>query len=395
MIRISPKFTAFFSLLLLVGGSILPAMAEITNASATTQFPIPDWTIAPIESDAAIVARKHLEAIAFPEKNQNPGKPPVITDSLIVVKDGVIRYERYANGYGPDQRHITWSVSKSITNLLLGLAIQDGKVKLEDSICKYLDVQKKEQCGIQIQHIAQHSSGLNWVESYEESEKPTESAVLAMLYGSGMRDVARFVLDRHDLEAKPGTRWRYSSGDSNLLAAALQSAYGVDYFAKVPKQRIFAKLGIKSALWEQDANGVPIGSSYLYMSPRDMARYGLLFLANGKWGEEKIIDPEWIQYSTTLGPAIANSPGWKSRDGRIPETYGAHWWLNKAHPQSPEQKPWPDLPDDGYAAMGHWGQYIFILPSHNIVVVRTGNDRGPRMDLNALLKNAVEMLENE
>ncbi len=216
-----------------------------------------------------------------------------------------------------------------------------------------------------------------------------------MLYGSGMLDVAKFVLDRHNVEAKPGTRWRYSSGDSNLLSAVLQGAYGVDYFAKFPEERIFSPLGIKSALWEQDSNGVVIGSSYLYMSPRDMARFGLLFLAKGKWGDKQIIHPDWIKFSTTLSPAIANSPPWKSPGGRTPETYGAHWWLNKAHPKTPEKKPWPDLPSSGFAAKGHWGQYIFVLPSHNVVIARTGNDRGPSMDLNALIKYAVEMVENE
>jgi CubicO group peptidase (beta-lactamase class C family) len=359
--------------------SLTLAGAPLALANPEIIYPKESWEI----TDAhrlRTLEFSQLEQFLFPD---NPGEKAPQTDAVVIIKSGRIIYERYANNYGPEKRHPFWSVSKSVFSAIYGAALGDGKLKNEDSICLRIPKKDPKICAIRNIDLIQHSSGLEWAETYENSKRPKDSSVIAMLYGGGTKDVADFVLALHPPKFAPGTQWNYSSGDSNLLAGVLRLALG-DTHQDYPWTRIFAPIGIRSFLWERDEKGTLVASSYLHGTARDLARFGLLFLREGKWEGKEILSKEWIRLSLSPAPAIKTTKP-DDRPGREPNMFGAHWWLNFANPSQNEGKPWPNQPETTYAALGHWGQSIVILPEEDLVVVRLANDRGDRFSMDRFL----------
>jgi CubicO group peptidase (beta-lactamase class C family) len=141
-----------------------------------------------------------------------------------------------------------------------------------------------------------------------------------------------------------------------------------------------------SAVLERDAAGTPVGSSFLHATPRDLARLGLLHLADGCWRGQRLLPPGWVRQATGL-TAPMRSPA----QGRDPgDVQGRGWWLNRPVPALGQPVPWPGAPEDAYAARGHWGQVLAVIPSQDLIVVRTGDDREPgALDLGHLLALAA------
>ena len=328
-------------------------------------------------------ATQALVAFAFPKPSEGHTQPQ--TDAVLIVKDGQIIFERYANGYHRNLRHIAWSVTKSLTNAVLGLAVKDKLLALEDSICKHLKVPHKDWCSIRVVDVAGHTSGIKWSEMYEESEDPLESSVLQMLYGAGNENIVQYLYEIRTLTEKPGTKWRYSSGDSNLLMGVIRNAYGKTPIVDVIRDRLQKPLGMTRLKWETDSTGLPIASSYSYATARDMARFGQLFLQDGVWQGEQILPTGWVARSTQVVPAAHNTPQ-PYYPKRAPDVYGLHWWLNHPLPKQKLPPPWPATRSTTFAAMGHWGQLIFVVPDKNIVAVRFGNDRHERLDPNRFIQ---------
>ena len=329
-----------------------------------------------------------LEDFLFPA---NPSERSPATDGIVIIKGGKIIYERYDHNYGPEKRHAFWSISKSIFSAVYGAALADGKLKNEDSVCARLAQKDAKICAIRNIDLLQHSSGLEWAETYENSSRPKDSSVIALLYGGGTKDATNFVLSLHQPSHPPGTHWNYSSGDSNLLAGVFRIALGEEA-AAYPWKRIFSPLGIQSFIWETDEKGSLIASSYLHGTPRDLARVGLLFLREGKWAGQDILPSNWIRFSTTMAPALRTTKQIVA-PGREPNMYGAHWWLNLANPDQGLGKPWPNQPENVYAALGHWGQSMIILPSEDLVIVRMANDRRDRLPLDRFLSLVREFAQ--
>jgi CubicO group peptidase (beta-lactamase class C family) len=161
-------------------------------------------------------------------------------------------------------------------------------------------------------------------------------------------------------EAAPGTRWRYSSATSNLLARVLRGRFASDagYWAYA-KQALFDPIGATTAVLETDADGTWIGSSYLWASTADWARLGLLMLQDGRWGERQVLPPGWLARAAT--PAVAHGEG---------RGYGAQTWLI-GHPTEGDCRG-HGLPPDTLAMRGHWGQVVALVPSRQVVAVRLG-----------------------
>jgi CubicO group peptidase (beta-lactamase class C family) len=205
-----------------------------------------------------------------------------------------------------------------------------------------------------------------------------------MLYTLGRKDMAGYVA-KYDFAHEPGTYWHYSSGDTNLLSAAFAQAIGPTRYHKFPWVELFNKLGMTSVTWETDQAGTYIGSSYLYATPRDLAKFGLLYLMDGVWENQRLLAPGWVAFSRTFAPAQINV------EDREEMNYGAHWWINQGAAEAGISKAWPDAPDDTFAALGHWGQSIVIIPSQNMVLVRTANDRRyGEFSLNKFIALAIE-----
>jgi CubicO group peptidase (beta-lactamase class C family) len=230
---------------------------------------------------------------------------------------------------------------------------------------------------IKIADLLHWASGLDWQEDYEYA--PLKSSVVAMLYTRGHRDMAAFTAN-HDTYAEPGQAFRYSSGDSNLLAAALKTIVGPQRYPDYPWTALFEPLGIRHAVWETDASGTFVASSYAYLTARDLARVGLLMARDGRWNDRQLLPKDWLAFNRTP------FAGYKAhQDEAVP---GGQWWLNR--PVDGAASPWPDAPADTFAALGHWGQALYVIPSEKLLIVRYADDRDGSYRHNELLKRVLE-----
>ncbi|MFQ6037513.1 MAG: serine hydrolase domain-containing protein, partial [Candidatus Aminicenantales bacterium] len=278
------------------------------------------------------------------------------TRAVVVVYNGQIIAERYASGITKDTPLIGWSMTKSVINALVGILVGQGKIALQAPapVPEWQDPDDPRHA-ITVDHLLRMSSGLRFIEEYEEN--PT-SDVDIMLFTKP--DTAAFAAS-FPLEAEPDTRWHYSSGTSNILSRIIRQCFPDDtaYWA-FPRKALFNRIGMRTAVFETDASGTFVGASFLYASARDWARFGLLYLNEGVWEGERILPEGWVEYTTT--PTPTNTRG----------SYGAHFWLNRGNRDNPEDRPFPRLPRDLFSCEGYQGQFVMILPSRNLVVVRLG-----------------------
>ena len=198
------------------------------------------------------------------------------------------------------------------------------------------------------------SSGLEFDEHYGAIND-----VSAMLFTRG--DTGAFAANK-PLAHAPDGFWSYSSGTSNILARLLRDEFAGDTAALVrwSRERLFDPVGMSSAVFELDASGSFIGSSFAFATGRDWLRFGQLHLQDGVWEGRRILPEGWTSYVRTPTPHAERGQ------------YGGHWWLNAGSPGDPSDRVWPTLPADTYAARGMSGQYVVVIPSHQLVVTRLG-----------------------
>ncbi len=287
------------------------------------------------------------------------------TFAVKVVYKGQPVAEKYIEGMSPDIRFLSWSMAKSFTNALLGTLVNDKLIDIyvPVDIPQWANDDRRE---ITMNNLMQMNSGLEWNEDYGNS-----SDVNNMLHKVG--DMAKFTYEK-PLEQTPGTNWVYSSGSTNIVSYIIRKTIGNDAeYLAYPRTKLFNKIGMRSAIFEVDASGTFVGSSYLYATMSDYARFGLLYLNKGNWLGEQILPEGWVDYSTTVA---------KGSDGQ----YGAFFWLNT------EGTDYPDVPRDMFCCRGHDGQYIYIIPSKDLVVVRTGFSKKGEFDLNGFLAGIVNTI---
>lgn len=353
-------------------GLSLIFMLLLSLAAHAENWPAEQWSPGPKVTGPALHA---LGNYAFPPRNDATYQG-IRTDALLVIRDGQLIYERYAGPTTAQTPHLTWSISKSLMAAVLGVAYGEGLFKLQDTVQKFYPPLEKHPA-MTMADLLHWASGLDWQEDYEYA--PLKSSVVAMLYTRGHRDMAAFTVD-HDEYAKPGQAFRYSSGDSNLLSVALKTIVGPARYPDYPWSALFEPLGIRSAVWEADAKGTFVASSYAYLTARDLARVGLLMARDGRWRERQLLPKDWVDFSREpFAHYQAN------QDEAVP---GGHWWLNRAVEGATQ--PWPDAPVDTFAALGHWGQAMYVIPSEKLVIVRYGDDRDGSYRHNELLKLALK-----
>ena len=312
--------------------------------------------------DSALTARLAPIAKALVDDHAYNGTP----FAFVVLHDGKVVAERYREGLGAQTRLLSWSMAKSFTNALAGVMYGDGLVDVfaPTGIPEW---QGDERAAITLNDLMQMQSGLQWNEDYGN-----RSDVNLMLHRE--KDMGLFAIDK-PLEHKPGTFWYYSSGSTNVVMRYLRGKFASDKeFLTYYRERVFAPLGIRNAVFEPDMSGTPVGSSYLYITAREFASFGQLYLDDGVFQGRRILPEGWVEYSVT--PASASNDG-----------YGAFFWLNK-------DKFWPDIPEDMFNCQGHDGQEIFIIPSKDLVVVVLGYSPKPDrvVDWNALVKDIISQL---
>ncbi len=283
------------------------------------------------------------------------------TRAVVVLRDGQLVAERYAPGFTPTTRQLGWSMAKSVTNLMLGRLVAQGRVSITDDHLRpeWTD----ERAKITIEQLQRMTSGLRWNEDYDLGTPITE-----MLYLQP--DMAGYVAGL-PLAHPPGSYQQYSSGSTNLLCAVLRARAGAG--PELPRAQLFEPLGLASAVWEPDAAGTPVCSSYLWATPRDWASIGQFALQGGQWGGQQLLPGDWMQRSTTVLPWAGEETG-----------YAAGWWANRL-PDGTLAR--PALPADAYWAQGHDGQRVYVVPSARLVVVRLGFS--PKVDDERLRAGAL------
>jgi len=251
-------------------------------------------------------------------------------------------------------------MTKSVTGALIGILIRRGKLSLQDNaLVPQWRGQSDPRAQITLDQLLRMTSGLRFTENHSD---PLEDVAL-MLFAR--RDVAAYAIDK-PLQAPPGTRWSYSSGTSNILAAVMRPAIGGSEreYLEFPRQALFGPLGMRNAVLESDESGTFVASSYLYASPHDWARFGQFLLQDGTWNGTRILPEGWVRYMSTLTPQSTR------RD------FGAHLWVKVTSPFNSLLQPPPQLPADTFHAVGHEGQFVSVIPSRQLVVVRLGLSRG-------------------
>lgn len=326
-----------------------------------------------------------LEDYAFTLTGADEDRKGLRTDAVVILKNGELVYERYARGWEASKRHIGWSVTKTFTNTLTGVAVAHGAVDVDEHLCTYLKLDAPEACAqVTLRHLLEFSSGFDWKELYE-NQSNQESSTLAMLYGVGHADMANFVA-RHALRDPPGTTYMYSTGESALLLSTVNAAMRPRFGAEWPWTLLFEPLGMKSVVLERDAAGGFSGGSHLYATARDYARYGLFWLHDGCWNGKRILPEGWAAQSKQISQGFKMKP-LERDDG---EVYAWQWTVNTAVPEVGQvERPFKTLPATEFAARGHWGQSVTVLPEQGVVIVRLADDRESGFDFEKFVNLAL------
>lgn len=316
--------------------------------------------------DYTLLNKTVEEAFAEPGETKNRR-----TRAIIVIYDGQIIAEKYAEGFDKNTRQLGWSMAKSVTNSLIGILVRDGKLSLNDA-APFEEWKNDKRSAITINNLMQMSSGLRWEENYSKPSDATN-----MLFKS--KD-AGLLASHSPYESEPGKVFEYSSGTSNMLAWIIRHSVGDSAYYAFASERLFKKTGMHSMILEPDAGGTFVGSSYAFATPRDWGRFGLLFLNDGMFNGERILPEGWSEYSST--PC----------EGAPIGEYGAQFWLNAGSKTDVVKRVYPDVPPDLYWADGYEGQNVFILPSKDLVVVKLSQSSGNYLDDNQFLANIIKAL---
>ncbi|MFW6200966.1 MAG: serine hydrolase domain-containing protein, partial [Gemmatimonadota bacterium] len=298
-----------------------------------------------------------------------------VTLSLMVVQDGRILHERYAPGVDVSTRTRTWSTAKSIAVTLFGMLVDDGRLSLDEPLGfewrpRVRSPETDPRNEITLRHLLNMSSGLDPVDN--GLEYATGSG---LAYWAGASSVNGAL--RRGLVREPGTYWDYENYDTLLGVLAMKRALGDDRaYLEFPRRALLDRIGMRNTLLSTDRFGDFILSSQVYTNARDLARFGMLYEQDGVWNGERLLSEEWIEFVRTPAPATAERGSF----------YGGQWWL------VPDDR--TDVPADAYSTAGNRGQFVIVVPSHDLVIVRRGLDWGrqgfDRWDLTREVLKAVE-----
>jgi CubicO group peptidase (beta-lactamase class C family) len=276
------------------------------------------------------------------------------TYAVVVVVGGRLLLERYGGALPsfehaptpvePTTKLLSWSMAKSFTHALAGLLVADGALD-PSAAAPVPEWAGDERAAITVDHLLAMRSGLSWREDYDDAGA---SDVIDMLFGAGAADTAAFAA-RAPSVAPPDTQFVYSSGTTNIVSRVIRDLVGGRGGVEALLARIFDPIGATSAEARFDDAGTFIGSSYVFATARDYARFGLLYLRDGCWDGDRVLPEGWVDHARTL----------RSIDPEDGSAYGAHWWI--------EQDAFGT-----FRAQGYEGQSILVCPAKDALVVRLG-----------------------
>lgn len=320
--------------------------------------------------DAGTPALQAALARAFAE----PSKPPFRhVRAIVVMRDGRIIAERYAADVGPDTPLLGYSVSKSVINALVGILVRQHRLDTASRapVAAWNDARDPRRV-ITLDQLLRMTSGLDLTES-DTGFDP----VSRMLFVE--RDMAAFA-EQAKLKTKPGRAWEYTSGNTLIASAIVRDAVGghAEDVLRFARNELFAPIGMRHAVIEFDAAGTPIGSTRVYASARDWARFGQFYLDDGMVGKRRILPAGWVAYSTRR---------------TLDSDYAAGFWINASNADDARWRVRHGMPADTFYASGLNGQRIVVVPSQHLVIARLGSTIDPpNFDMRGLARLVSDVI---
>jgi CubicO group peptidase (beta-lactamase class C family) len=347
--------------------ALVPALIGCSPAATPLQSPISAEALKAVTVNPGVPREELARRVDALFSTEDAAE----TRAVIVMRGGRVIGERYAPGYHENTRFVSWSMAKSITGVMIGMLISDGRLRLDEPAPIPAWQRPGDPRGeITLRQLLQMRSGLRHAEAISP---PWKSDEVRMLFLDGRDAMARYAEDQ-PLQHEPGRKWVYSSSTSVILAdlAARVLAPAPDpesrrrVVAEYLRTRLFEPAGMRSMLPEFDASGTLIGGSLIHGTARDWARFGEFLRNRGAVAGAQLVPRQWIDFMVTPSPREAQ--------------YGAQIWLNRT-PTAGKPALFPDRgPSDLFACLGHLGQYVLVSPSRRLVVVRLGKTQEDRLE---------------
>jgi CubicO group peptidase (beta-lactamase class C family) len=295
------------------------------------------------------------------------------TTGLIVIKDGVVVFENYYDGNEKSTLSISMSVAKSFVSFLIGVALEEGQiVDLQDPVDTYApELKGSGYEGVSLKNVLQMSSGIRFTEDYGDLKSDIVRLVVSFTTGSLNEFIANLTNER-----KPGTFNQYVSADTQVLSMVLKGATNKS-LTEYMQAKLWSHLGAEyNAKWLTDPDGTELAFGGLNAALRDYARFGLLYLNQGRnFQGKQLVPASWVDASVTPD-APHLMPGRDNPGSDWPMGYGYQWWI-------------PENPQGDYTAIGIYGQFIYVHPGHNVVIAKTSayvdyNNSGDEMEFESM-----------
>jgi len=325
----------------LMGGCVYTPVAP--GAKQPSYWPDTEWR-------ASTPEEQGLDSASILSMLQEIQKKDLNIHSVLVVRHGYLVTEVYFPPYTREIKHPLHSITKSVTSAMTGMAIQDNWIKsVQQNVLEYFPEIAKETKDtylkdVTLEHLLTMSAGFNTTTLPDFTNKDASF------------DAAKYILTNSNVLDKPGETFFYDSGLPHVMSAIIQKTSGLT-LEEYAQQNLFEPLGITDFSWEADPQGITTGNNGLTLRPQDMAKLGYLYLHNGQWQGKQIVPAKWVQASTTKHMETKGKMNAAEDDG-----YGYYWWIDSF---------------GGYSAHGFGGQYIFVLPKLDMVVVFTGGLSDP------------------
>ena len=356
--------------------ALLPTLAAC-SAAPPEPAPLSEAAMQAVAEDAGApreqLAREVDDLFARPDIGE--------TRAVVVMQGGRIVAERYAPGYSAETRFVSWSMAKTVTAVMIGMLVADGRLRLDESPpVPHWQRPGDPRGEITLRQLLQMRAGL---EHTEAGDPPYESSEVRMLFLDGRDDMSAWA-EAQPLEAEPGAKFEYSSNTTVILAdiAARVLTTSEDPDARrravddYLRARVFAPLAMDSMVAKYDASGTLIGGSLMHGTARDWARFGEFLRNKGSYRGSQLVPRRWVEFMTSPSP-------------RSPH-YGGQTWLNRPNGE-PEHPLFPDRAAQSvFAAIGHMGQYVIVSPGQRLTVVRLGHSDAPQRRV--LLQQLADVL---
>jgi CubicO group peptidase (beta-lactamase class C family) len=336
MIRLRMVFCGL--ILVLLGSVTGGCRAESRQVEHSAYWPADEWRTSTPEEQG-------LDSGLILAMLDNIQRENLAIHSVLIIRHGYLVTEVYFPPYQQDTRHPAYSMTKSVTSAMVGKALQEGYIQnIQQKVLEFFpdiaqDATDPRRKDITIEHLLTMTAGYN-------------TNTMPDLYGKDANfDTIQHILTYNSVLVPPGTSFYYDSGLPHLLSAVVQKNTGMT-LQSYTEQELFQPLGITDFTWDSDPSGVTTGATGLTLRPRDMAKFGYLYLQKGEWNGTQLLPAEWVETSTSKHIETKGLMNAAEDDG-----YGYLWWIDSF---------------GGYSAHGFGGQYIFVLPQLDMVVVFTG-----------------------